>query len=73
MNIYFVETEQAEQEYFASELGGHQLHFVERLDEVENDAEILSTFIYSQIDRAASSSQAWGAMEKTRLPNTHSR
>ena len=31
MNIYFVETEQAEQEYFASKLGGHQLHFMERL------------------------------------------
>jgi D-lactate dehydrogenase len=50
MEIYFVEAESSEREFFESELTGHDLHFVSNLEEVEDDAEIVSTFIYSRID-----------------------
>lgn len=45
MIIYFLETESAEQEYFAEQLGGHDVRFVYQLGDVGNDAEILSIFI----------------------------
>jgi D-lactate dehydrogenase len=50
MKIYFVEVEPSERQFFESELADHELHFVSSLDEVEADAEIVSTFIYSRID-----------------------
>jgi D-lactate dehydrogenase len=43
--IYFVETESAEQEYFAEHLAMHDLRFVGQLDEVGEDVEVLSVFI----------------------------
>lgn len=48
MICYFLETESAEQEFFAEHLA-HDLRFVAQPDEVGEDAEILSTFIYSTI------------------------
>jgi D-lactate dehydrogenase len=47
--IYFLETETAEQEFFAARLGGHELHFVSQLDEVAEDAEVISIFINTAI------------------------
>ena len=52
MKIYFVEVEPSERCFFESELSDHDLHFVSGLEEVEGDAEIVSTFIYSRIDRS---------------------
>jgi hypothetical protein len=50
MKIYFVEVESSERQFFESELADHELHFVSSLEEVEANAEIVSTFIYSRID-----------------------
>ena len=50
MKIYFVEVESSERQFFESELADQELHFVSNLQEVEADAEIVSTFIYSRID-----------------------
>jgi D-lactate dehydrogenase len=50
MKIYFVEVESSERQFFESELADHELHFVSSLEEVEADAEIVATFIYSRID-----------------------
>lgn len=47
--IYFVETESAEQEFFAERLGAHDLQFVSHLEEVGEDAEVISIFINSRI------------------------
>jgi D-lactate dehydrogenase len=52
MKIYFTETEPAERLKFASELEEHEVYIADDLEEVEADAEILSTFIYSLIDEA---------------------
>jgi D-lactate dehydrogenase len=52
MKIYFVEVEPSERRFFESELSDHDLHFVSGLEEVEGDAEIVSTFICSRIDRS---------------------
>ena len=50
MKIYFTETEPGERIAFASELEQHDVYFADALEEVGEDAEILSTFIYSRID-----------------------
>lgn len=50
MKIYFVEVESSERRLFESELANHELHFVSGLEEIEADAEVVSTFIYSRID-----------------------
>ena len=50
MKIYFVELESSERRFFESELANHELRFVSSLEEVEGDAEVVSTFIYSRID-----------------------
>jgi D-lactate dehydrogenase len=50
VKITFVEAERGEQEYFAYELADHELEFVDELDEVSPDAEIVSVFISSRID-----------------------
>jgi len=47
--IYFLETESAEQEYFARELAAHDVRFVGDAGQVGEDAEIISTFLYSTI------------------------
>jgi D-lactate dehydrogenase len=47
--IYFLETESAEQQFLAERLPAHDLRFVSHADEVGEDAEIISTFIYSAI------------------------
>lgn len=49
MIIYFLETESAEQEYFARELAAHDVRFVGDAGQVGEDAEIISTFLYSTI------------------------
>ena len=51
MNIYFIETEQDERGCFEEALTGHTLRFVSCLDEVDADAEILSIFVHSRIER----------------------
>jgi len=54
VKIYFVETESQEQEFFKAELAdGHELNFVDALDEVPPDAESLSIFIYSKVTRSS--------------------
>jgi len=50
MKIYFVEVESSERQLFESDLANHELHFVSGLEEIEADAEVVSTFIYSRID-----------------------
>lgn len=50
MIISFVETEAADERYFAEALREHDLHFVDSLDAVRPDTELLSTFIYSRVD-----------------------
>ncbi len=47
MIIYFLETEPAEQKFFAAHLAAHEIHFVPDASEVGADAEIVSAFIYS--------------------------
>ena len=49
MIIYFVETEFAEEEFFSEQLGKHDLRFVSQLDEVGDDAEVVSVFINTRI------------------------
>jgi D-lactate dehydrogenase len=50
VKITFVEAERGEQEFFDHELPDHELEFVDRLEEVSPDAEIVSVFISSRID-----------------------
>lgn len=49
MILYFVETEHGEAEFFSDALPEHDIRFAYDLSEVEEDAEGVSTFIYSQI------------------------
>ena len=50
MIIYFIETESGEEEFFVEHLTGHDLRFVGKLDDVGDDAEIVSIFIHSSIN-----------------------
>jgi D-lactate dehydrogenase len=50
MKIYFVEAESSERQFFECELADNELHFVSSLEDVDANAEIVSTFIYSRID-----------------------
>ena len=52
MDIYFVQSEPSEQQFFAKELADYGTRFADDLSEVEPDAEVISIFIHSQIDRA---------------------
>lgn len=52
MIVYFVETEQEERAYFAGELAGDEVHFVEKGDEVGGEAEVVSIFIGTHVDHA---------------------
>jgi D-lactate dehydrogenase len=47
--IYFLETETAEQEFFAEQLAAHDVRFVSEVAEVGVEAEALSTFIESVV------------------------
>ncbi|HEY2343850.1 MAG TPA: hypothetical protein VGH90_12490, partial [Chthoniobacteraceae bacterium] len=49
MIIYLVEVENEEEEYFQAELPGHDLHFVHGLEEISDDAEIVSHFGHAGI------------------------
>ena len=49
MIIYFLETESAEQEFFTAQLPEHEVRFASSLEQVAEDAEILSTFIYTTV------------------------
>ncbi len=49
MNIYFLETECVETDFFKKALPEHDLHFVKSMEAVGDDAEALSLFIYSPI------------------------
>lgn len=50
MIIYFVDTEPAEQNFFAARMEGHIVHFVAYLEAVGEDAEIVSLFLNGSID-----------------------
>jgi D-lactate dehydrogenase len=52
MKIYFVDPEPPEQAYFVEALPEHELHFPRSLEDVPEDAEIVSVFIHSRIDQA---------------------
>lgn len=52
MIIYFVETESADQDFYADKLSAHDIRFVSSLDEVGEDAEVVSSFINSRITSA---------------------
>ena len=52
MIIYFLETEDADNRFFAEALEAHDVRVVDSLDEVGEDVEIVSGFIYSQITDA---------------------
>jgi len=52
MIIYFTETETSEEQFFAQELAEHDLGFVQSVDEVPENVELLSCFIYSRITKA---------------------
>ena len=49
MIIYFLETESTEQEFFSSHLAEHDVRFVSGIEEVGDDAEVLSVFINTQV------------------------
>ncbi|HEY5895632.1 MAG TPA: NAD(P)-dependent oxidoreductase [Chthoniobacterales bacterium] len=52
MKIYFIETEPCEQQFLTEQLEDHDLYFASDLDEVEADAEVVSTFIHSRLDES---------------------
>jgi len=52
MRIVFVETDNSENDYFKSQLAGHEVSFAETLAEVPPKSEVISLFIYSHIDAA---------------------
>ncbi len=49
MKIVFVETEDDEQPFFVDSLAEHDVEFVETIDDVPRDAEIVSVFVNSRI------------------------
>jgi len=50
MKIVFVETEDDEQPFFVDSLAEHDVSFVETLEEVPSDAEIVSVFVNSRVN-----------------------
>jgi len=52
MKIVFVETEDDEQPFFVDSLAEHEVSFVDSLDEVPSDAEIVSVFVNSRLNAA---------------------
>lgn len=51
MTIYFVELDPADERYFREATPGHEIFFVERLEEVKEDAELLCVFINHALGR----------------------
>jgi D-lactate dehydrogenase len=51
MKIVFVETEDDEQAFFAESLPGHEVEFVDTIEDVPRDAEVVSVFVNSRVDR----------------------
>lgn len=49
MKIVFVETEDDEQAFFAQSLADHDVDFVDSIEEVPRDAEIVSVFVNSRV------------------------
>lgn len=49
MKIVFVETEDDEQPFFVESLPGHEVEFVDTLEDVPKDAEIVSVFVNSRV------------------------
>jgi len=49
MIIYFLETDEADNDFFASALTGHDVRVADSLEEVGADADAVSGFIYSKI------------------------
>ena len=52
MTIYFLDTEPADESFFAEALREHDVRCVDSLEDVESDAEILSIFINSNVTAA---------------------
>ena len=52
MSIYFLDTEPTEAAFFERELAGQRVHFVSRLAEVGDDAEVLSIFFHTRVTAA---------------------
>lgn len=52
MKIVFVETEDDEQPFFVDSLDGHEVTFVDALEDVPPDAEIVSVFVNSRVGAA---------------------
>lgn len=52
MDLYFIDHEASDCSYFEDALKQHQLHFLESIEDVPADAEIVSMFIDSKIDAA---------------------
>jgi len=52
MKIVFVETEDDEQPFFVDSLAEHDVSFVDSLEEVPSDAEIVSVFVNSRVNGA---------------------
>jgi D-lactate dehydrogenase len=50
--IYFIDTESVEEDFFAAELAEHELRSAANIDEVADDAEVLSIFITAKVDAA---------------------
>ena len=58
VTIYFVETEEAEQQFFSRKLPSHDVRFVSQLEEVGDDVEVLSVFINSRVSLSARTATA---------------
>jgi len=52
MKIVFVETEDDEQPFFVDSLAEHEVAFVDTIEEVPGDADIVSVFVNSHVDAA---------------------
>lgn len=50
MKICFVETEESEREFFEMALGEHEVSFVQHVNDVEWNTEILSIFVHSHVN-----------------------
>jgi D-lactate dehydrogenase len=50
--IYFVETESEERRYYGEQFPNDAVHFVGKGEEIESDAEAVSIFITTRVDRA---------------------
>ncbi|MFM8718918.1 MAG: hydroxyacid dehydrogenase, partial [Chthoniobacterales bacterium] len=70
MKIVFVETEDDEQPFFVDSLAEHEVSFVDSLDEVPSDAEIVSVFVNSRVNTAFLRSHAKVSLVTSRSSST---